>query len=103
VLTPAADGGNGLIAVDADDLVIGASRTARQALGITEARLGRPLPAADLLEDRCDEDFDSAERAVLSRALARANGNVTAAAAALGVSRATLHRKLKRTLGSRTH
>jgi transcriptional regulator of acetoin/glycerol metabolism len=103
VLTPSADGGNGLIAVDADDLVIGASRAARQALGITEARLGRPLPAADLLADRGGEDFDSAERAVLSRALARAGGNVTAAAAALGVSRATLHRKLKRLPASHAH
>ena len=83
--------------------MIGASRAARQALGITEARLGRPLPAADLLEDRGTEDFDSAERAVLSRALARAGGNVTAAAAALGISRATLHRKLKRVPAARAH
>ncbi|TIV11033.1 MAG: hypothetical protein E5W00_05360, partial [Mesorhizobium sp.] len=30
------------------------------------------------------------------RALARANGNVSAAAANLGISRATLHRKLAR-------
>jgi transcriptional regulator of acetoin/glycerol metabolism len=103
VMAPSADGGTGLIAVDADDLVIGASRGARQALGITEARLGRPLPAADLLGDRGTEGFDSAERAVLSRALARAGGNVTAAAAALGISRATLHRKLKRLPGTHTH
>jgi transcriptional regulator of acetoin/glycerol metabolism len=101
MLAPAADGG--LIAVDSDDLVIGATRAARQALGITEARLRRPLPAADLLEDRRGEDLDSAERAVLSRALARSGGNVTAAAAALGISRATLHRKLKRIPGSRAH
>jgi transcriptional regulator of acetoin/glycerol metabolism len=33
---------------------------------------------------------------VLQRALLRVNGNVTAAAKSLGVSRATLHRKLKR-------
>jgi transcriptional regulator of acetoin/glycerol metabolism len=33
---------------------------------------------------------------VLQRALLRAGGNVSAAAKALGVSRATLHRKLRR-------
>ena len=36
------------------------------------------------------------QRAVLQRALLRAGGNVSAAAKALGVSRATLHRKLNR-------
>ena len=33
---------------------------------------------------------------MLSRALARADGNVSAAARELGISRATLHRKLAR-------
>jgi transcriptional regulator of acetoin/glycerol metabolism len=33
---------------------------------------------------------------VLTRALARSGGNVSAAARALGLSRATLHRKLER-------
>ncbi|MFT3973655.1 MAG: helix-turn-helix domain-containing protein [Amaricoccus sp.] len=87
----------GLLAVDRDDLVVGATRAARQTLGLTADRLGRPLPARDLLEaERPCESLDHAERAVLARALARANGNVSAAAAALGISRATLHRKLKR-------
>src|SRR6266581_9081479 len=39
-------GGGGLIAVDADDLVIGATRSARVALGVTRGFLTRPLPAA---------------------------------------------------------
>lgn len=103
VLVPSADGSNGLLAVDADDLVVGASRAARQQLGITEARLERPLPAADLLQDTAGEDLGSAERAVLARALARAGGNVSAAAAALGISRATLHRKIKRDPALRAH
>jgi transcriptional regulator of acetoin/glycerol metabolism len=101
MLAPGGDGG--LLAVDGDDLVVGASRAARQALGITDARLARPLPAADLLQDARREDLGSAERAVLARALARAGGNVTAAAAALGISRATLHRKLKRDPVTRPH
>lgn len=87
----------GLVAVDRDDLVVGASRAARQSLGLTPERLGRPLPAQDVLGAGLPcESLDNAERAVLARALARANGNVSAAAAALGISRATLHRKLKR-------
>ena len=39
-------GGGGLIAVDADDLVIGATRSARLALGVTRDFLKKPLPAA---------------------------------------------------------
>ena len=41
-------------------------------------------------------DLDDAERAALRRVLSRANGNVSQAAQMLGISRATLHRKMKR-------
>ncbi|TPG61167.1 sigma-54-dependent Fis family transcriptional regulator [Roseomonas nepalensis] len=89
-----------LLAIDADDLVVGASRAARQALGITAARLSRPLPAADVLglpgAEAGPPALAQAERGALQRALARAGGNVSAAAEALGISRATLHRKLRR-------
>jgi len=86
----------GLLAVDRDDLVVGASRAARASLGLSAERLRQPLPAQDVLGGRSCESLDGAERAVLARALARAGGNVSAAATALGISRATLHRKLKR-------
>jgi transcriptional regulator of acetoin/glycerol metabolism len=91
-------GGGGLIAVDADDLVIGATRSARVALGVTRDFLKKPLPAADLLGGTSSpaRDLDQAERAAVQRALARSDGNVSAAAEALGISRATLHRKLRR-------
>lgn len=91
-------GASALIAVDKDDLVIGATRAARQALGLTQERLRKPLPAGDLFDAarKATENLAGAERGVLQRALARADGNVTAAAEALGMSRATLHRKLKR-------
>jgi transcriptional regulator of acetoin/glycerol metabolism len=96
LVAPGADkGGGGLIAVDGDDLVIGATRAARQALGLTAERLARPVPSADLF-GIADGDLDAAERGVLQRALARAGGNVSAAAQALGISRATLYRKLNR-------
>jgi len=98
VLTQAADGScGGLLAVDADDLVIGATRSARAALGIAPGRALQPMPAADLLGgDTAHDHLAGGQRAVLQRALLRAGGNVSAAAKALGVSRATLHRKLKR-------
>jgi len=97
MLSPATGGGHGLLAVDADGLVVGATRSARLALGITPERLARPLPASDLLQAEASPDnLDQVERAALHRALARVGGNVSAAARNLGISRATLHRKLKR-------
>ncbi|WP_186294449.1 GAF domain-containing protein [Bradyrhizobium guangdongense] len=98
VLMPPAEGqGGGLVAVDADDLVIGATRSARVGLGIAPGRPWQPVPAADLFggDTVCDH-LAGGQRSVLQRALLRAGGNVSAAAKALGVSRATLHRKLKR-------
>ncbi len=99
VMAPTPDQAPGaFLAVDRDDLVVGATRSARIALGLTPEVLARPLPAADLLggDTSFSEDLRQAERMVLERALIRSNGNVTAAARALGMSRATLHRKLGR-------
>jgi transcriptional regulator of acetoin/glycerol metabolism len=98
-------GARALIAVDADDLVIGATRAARQALGISSGGLQKSLPAADLLgtSKKATENLATAERGVLQRTLARTDGNVTAAAEALGMSRATLYRKLQRLDLQRAH
>jgi transcriptional regulator of acetoin/glycerol metabolism len=88
---------NSLLAVDGDDLVIGATRAARRALGLTAAALARPIPAADLIgraRAGGDDDISAAERAVLLRALARSGGNISKAAKVLNISRATLHRKI---------
>jgi len=87
--------GGGLIAVDRDDLVIGATRAARLALGIPPESLRLPRPVADLIGGP-DGDLDAAERGALQRALARSGGKISVAAQALRISRATLHRKLKR-------
>jgi len=87
-------GGDGLLAVDADDLVIGANRAARAALGLVGDLRARPRPAADVLGQAGCDGLPDAERAVLVRALARAGGNVSKAARGLGISRATFHRKL---------
>jgi transcriptional regulator of acetoin/glycerol metabolism len=99
LLVPDADWGSGaLLAVDADDMIVGATHAARLACGITDAKIAHNLPAEAILSPPSDEGetLDSAERGVLVRALARADGNVSAAAKALGMSRATLHRKIRR-------
>ncbi|UZE46652.1 GAF domain-containing protein [Rhodopseudomonas sp. P2A-2r] len=89
---------NALLAVNSDDLLAGATRAARVALKITQATLDSPKPVALLIDAGGDAGLDlgAAELGVLHRALAKADGNVSSAARALGISRATLHRKLKR-------
>lgn len=86
-----------LLAVDKDDLMIGATRAARRAFGLEKEGSLRPRPAADLL-GREDEatGFERAERATVIRALARAEGNVSQAARALGIGRATMYRRMAR-------
>ncbi len=86
-----------LLAVNDDDLVIGATREARRAFGLGQTGEIRPLPAVDLLgRETALSGFDRAERAAVIRALARADGNVSAAARGLGIGRATLYRRMKR-------
>lgn len=94
-----------LLAVDRDDLVIGATRAARLALSITDERIAGQLAASEVLgAGSVEADLIEAERGAVRRALALNGGNVSAAARALGVSRATLHRKLNRLgLGSDAH
>lgn len=92
--TPAA-----LLAVDGDDLVLGATRAARMALQIDDQAIAAGLPAADALNEKHHDiggDLFDAERAALRRVLSRTKGNVSQAAQLLGISRATLHRKMKR-------
>jgi transcriptional regulator of acetoin/glycerol metabolism len=100
LLAPDADRNSAaLIAVDRHDLVIGATRAARLALGITDASIAAQLPASDIIaleREASAAELEEAERGAVRRALSRAGGNVSAAARALGVSRATLHRKLNR-------
>lgn len=84
-----------LLALDRNDLVIGATRAARRSLGIEDGQIGR-LPADDLLEPgRRAAGLEAAQRAEMARALARAGGNVSAAARDLGIGRATFYRKAR--------
>ncbi|MFD2237006.1 GAF domain-containing protein [Aureimonas populi] len=98
LVVPGTEGGHALLAVDGDDLVVGASRAARLALGLDTERIAAGLPAIDLFGPAAGDAMEAleAERGVLQRALARAGGNVSEAARNLGVSRATLHRRMNR-------
>ncbi|MGV3550100.1 helix-turn-helix domain-containing protein [Rhizobium sp.] len=100
VLVPSSPhGGSALLAVDRDDMVLGATRAARLALKLDDHMIENGMPAADLLNEHLDgdgKDLLEAERAVLRRALSRNNNNVSQTAEMLGISRATLHRKINR-------
>jgi transcriptional regulator of acetoin/glycerol metabolism len=95
----AANSAAALIAVDRHDLVLGATRAARIALQLDDKRIAAGIPAADALREAVvsqQEEMVEAEKAALLRALSRTSGNVSQAAIALGISRATLHRKMKK-------
>lgn len=96
IMTPAnGHRGASLLAVDCYDLVVGATRTARLALELKDNFLARPVDDV-LAGGRRNSDLRAAEEAELRRALARAGGNVSAAARELGIGRATLYRRMKR-------
>mgnify|MGYP002002012467 CR=1 FL=1 len=85
-----------LLAVDRDDLVIGATFAARHRFGLTDACLDARRTASDILGREEAPSFHDSERAVLRRALAQADGNATRAAKALGIGRATLYRRMEK-------
>lgn len=89
--------GAALLAIDRDDLVVGATRSARRLLDLGTDPVLEARPARDLLEGNdAPEGLDAAERATLVRALARSGGNASRAARELGIGRATLYRRMKR-------
>ncbi len=86
-----------LLAIDSDDLVIGATKDARRVFSLDASGTITPKPASDILgRTEGPSGFEKAERAAVVRALARTNGNVSAAARHLGIGRATLYRRMKR-------
>ncbi len=89
--------GVSLLAANADDIVIGATRAARRAFGLETEGALKPVPLGDLIgQDKTTKGFERAQHAAVKRALVRADGNVSLAARELGVSRATLYRRMKR-------
>ncbi|PZQ58702.1 MAG: Fis family transcriptional regulator [Sphingomonas taxi] len=88
--------GTALLAVDRDDLVVGASHAARALLSIDDAALSMPQPVDRLLGTARPASFGDGDRTVLRQALARAGGNASEAARSLGIGRATLYRRMAR-------
>ncbi len=89
--------GAALLAVNGDDIVVGATRAARKVFGLRATGQLSLRPAVDLLgRDGQETGFDRGEKAAVMRALTRADGNVSAAARALGIGRATMYRRMKR-------
>ncbi len=87
--------GAALIAVDVDDILVGANRAARLRYGVEDAALGR-VTAAEMLGEGGAPRFADGERAVLRQALAHAGGNASKAARLLGIGRATFYRRMER-------
>jgi transcriptional regulator of acetoin/glycerol metabolism len=86
-----------LLAIDHDDIVVGATRGARKVFGLAPTGPITPVPATDIFgRGEGLRGFEKAERAAVIRALTRAGGNVSEAARGLGVGRATLYRRMKR-------
>lgn len=90
--------GAALIAVDGDDLVVGATRSARDVYGLNDDDLSRPLPLSTLQGKAVNlaRDYAQSENRIIQQSLAKSGGNISAAAREMGISRATLHRKLKK-------
>jgi len=81
---------------EGDDIVIGATRAARRAFGLKTQGAFRNVPLGDLIgHDTHSKGFARAQSAAIIRALVRADNNVSLAARELGVSRATLYRRMK--------
>jgi transcriptional regulator of acetoin/glycerol metabolism len=97
VLAPISESSpSALLAVNKDDLVVGVSNAARVALGLPRGEAIAPRPASDFFEfvQGSQSSLSDGERSILQQALAASGGNISSAARALGISRATLHRKV---------
>lgn len=88
--------GSALLAVDRDDMVVGASRAARIRYRLTNESLAAPHSLADLMGEEGNVSLHDGERGMVRRALAQAGGNATRAARLLGIGRATLYRRMKK-------
>ncbi len=88
---------NALVAVNSDDVIVGATRAARKLFGWQLTGEVTPVAATDLfVGEGTHQGLDRGEKAALVKAITRAGGNMSEAAKALGIGRATLYRRMKR-------
>ncbi|MEE2946226.1 MAG: helix-turn-helix domain-containing protein [Pseudomonadota bacterium] len=88
---------NALVAVNGDDVIVGATRAARKLFGWKLSGTVTPVAATDLfVGEGTHQGFERGEKAALVKAITRAGGNMSEAAKALGIGRATLYRRMKR-------
>ncbi|WP_246386688.1 helix-turn-helix domain-containing protein [Gluconacetobacter sacchari] len=84
-----------LVAIDEDGQVVGATRAARTLMHWTDDMIREQPNLLSALEGDDSPSFRKAEESVIRTALATTQGNVTRAARGLGISRATLYRKMR--------
>ncbi|AFW01157.1 transcriptional regulator Fis [Gluconobacter thailandicus F149-1 = NBRC 100600] len=84
-----------LVALDPDGHVRGATHSSRMRMHWPDGELEHLPALMNFLDSEDELSFRKAEVHVIRSALATTQGNVSAAARTLGVSRSTLHRKIK--------
>lgn len=94
-LGPSTSSSSMLVALDRDGHVRGATHASRRHMNWPEGELSNLPALLPLLDAQEEPSFRRAEAQVIHSALATVHGNVSAAARLLGVSRATLHRKIR--------
>ncbi|MFT8719152.1 helix-turn-helix domain-containing protein [Acetobacter sp.] len=94
-LGPAEGSSAPLVAINNDGEVMGATHAARSFVGLTDESIDKHVNLLGELETGRTMNFRRAEQNVIRTALAAESGNATAAARRLGISRATLYRKMK--------
>lgn len=89
--------GTPLLASNRDEFIVGANRAARRMLNLQGETFSSPIFINDLFSDNgVRSGFDAAEKSEICKAIARSNGNMSAAAKNLNVSRTTFYRLLKK-------
>ena len=86
-----------LVAINSDDCIIGATRTARKLFGWALDNNLQPIAATDIFNDnQCETGLRRGEKTAIVKAITRSNGNLSQAAVNLGIARATLYRRINR-------
>ncbi|MBM7067009.1 sigma-54-dependent Fis family transcriptional regulator [Actibacterium sp. 188UL27-1] len=92
----ASGGGAAFLAIDQDDVVVGATRNARHKYQLGGGGIIMPQLVSEILDtdDRPQVSFEKAERTTIVQALTQHNRNVSEAARALEIGRATMYRRM---------